>query len=127
MTTDNFPPPKTGLARLVSAFRNSLSGFAFAWKEAAFRQECVMALALVPAAFWVGQGWVETALLISLVVLVMAVEILNSAIEAVVDRFGPDWNIYAKAAKDMGSAAVLLCLVLCGAIWAWALWRKLAI
>lgn len=86
-----------------------------------------MALALVPAAFWVGQGWVETALLISLVVLVMAVEILNSAIEAVVDRFGPDWNIYAKAAKDMGSAAVLLCLVLCGAIWAWALWRKLAI
>lgn len=118
--------PASGLRRLINAFRNSMAGFSAAWHEAAFRQEAILAIILIPAAFWVGQNWLETALLCSLVILVMVTEILNSAIEAVVDRFGPEWNSYSKAAKDMGSAAVLLSLLLCASVWAWAIWERLS-
>lgn len=118
------PPPKHGLARITAAFTNSMAGFAQAWQEAAFRQEAIAAVVLIPASFWVGRGWLETAFLSALVVLVLVTEILNSAVEAVVDRFGPEWNEYAKAAKDMGSAAVLLALVLCIAVWAFAIYAR---
>ncbi|RMX07660.1 diacylglycerol kinase [Corticibacter populi] len=116
---------KRGLARLVSAFRNSMAGFAAVWQEPAFRQESALALVLVPAAFWVGQSWVEVALLCALVLLVLVVEILNSAIEAVVDRVGPEWHALSKSAKDMGSAAVLLSLLLCALVWGWAIYERL--
>ena len=81
---------------------------------------------MVPAAFWVGRGWVEVALLAGSVVLVLIVELLNSAMEAAVDRISLELHELSKKAKDFGSAAVLLSLVLCGGIWAAALWQRLA-
>lgn len=117
--------PPTGLTRVVRAARNSYEGLLTAWREPAFRQETVLAIVLVPAAFWVGRNWLETAFLIALVVLVLVVEILNSAIEAVVDRIGPEWHTLSKNAKDLGSAAVLLSLALCLLVWAWALGVRL--
>ena len=72
----------------------------------------------MPAAFWLGRSWVETALLAGSVVLVMIVELLNTGIEAAIDRIGPEWHDLSKRAKDMGSAAVLLSLLLCAGIWA---------
>lgn len=118
------PTPKKGFARLVAAFKNSMAGFHEVWHEAAFRQECIAAVVLIPASFWIGQTWLETAFLSALVIFVLVTEILNSAIEAVVDRFGPEWNQYAKAAKDMGSAAVLLALVLCSITWCYAIYAR---
>jgi diacylglycerol kinase (ATP) len=82
-----------------------------------------LALVLVPAAFWLGQSWTETVLLLSVTVLVLVTELLNTAVEAVVDRIGPEWHAQSKRAKDIGSAAVLLALLLCGGVWLSALWR----
>ena len=79
---------------------------------------------LVPFAFWLGRSWVETALLAGSVLLVMIVELLNTAVEAAIDRIGPEWHDLSKRAKDMGSAAVLLALVLSGGIWLTALWQR---
>jgi diacylglycerol kinase (ATP) len=87
------------------------------WGETAFRQEAMAAVVLLPTAFWLGQGWVETALLAGSVLLVMIVELLNTGIESAIDRIGPEWHDLSKRAKDMGSAAVLLSLLLCGGIW----------
>ena len=115
---------KTGFARIVSAFKNSCNGFAAVWGEPAFRQEMVLAIVLVPAAFFVGQSWLEVCVLIGMVVFVLVTEILNSAVEAVVDRVGPEWHALSKSAKDMGSAAVLLALALCGLTWAWAIYER---
>ncbi|HAJ13395.1 MAG TPA: diacylglycerol kinase, partial [Comamonadaceae bacterium] len=70
--------------------------------------------------------WVETALLAGSVVMVMVVELLNSGIESAIDRIGPEWHELSKRAKDMGSAAVLLSLLVCGGIWLAALWSRLA-
>jgi hypothetical protein len=72
---------------------------------------------LLPLAFWIGRGWVEVALLAGSVLLVMIVELLNTGIEAAIDRIGPEWHDLSKRAKDMGSAAVLLALLLAGGIW----------
>ena len=81
---------------------------------------------LVPAAFWLGRSWVETALLAGTVVLLMVVELLNTGIEAAIDRIGPEWHELSKRAKDMGSAAVLLALLLAGGIWIAALVQRFA-
>jgi diacylglycerol kinase (ATP) len=113
---------RTGLNRLWHAFGYSISGLRAAWYEKAFRQEAVGALILVPLAFWLGQTWIETALLAGSVVLVMVVELLNTGIESAIDRIGPEWHELAKRGKDMGSAAVLLSLLLCIGIWAAAVW-----
>jgi diacylglycerol kinase (ATP) len=102
----------------------SLAGLRAAWGEAAFRQETVAALVLVPLAFWLGRGWVETVLLAGSVLVVMIVELLNTGIEAAVDRIGLEWNGLSKRAKDMGSAAVLLSLVLCASIWLAAVYQR---
>lgn len=108
----------TGLRRIVSATLNSFAGLRAAWRnEAAFRQECVLAAILVPAAFWVGDTAVERVLLIASVLVVLIVELLNSAVEAVVDRIGPERHELSGRAKDLGSAAVLLSLVLAGGAW----------
>ena len=72
---------------------------------------------LIPSAFWIGQTWVEIALLIGGVLLVMIVELLNTGIESAIDRIGPEWHALAKRAKDMGSAAVLMSLLFCLGIW----------
>jgi len=115
-----------GLDRIVHATGYSLAGLGAAWRhESAFRQECMLALVLWPVAVWLGRNWVETALLAGSVMLVLIVELLNSAIEAVVDRVSPDLHPLSKRAKDIGSAAVMLSLVACALLWVSALWRLL--
>jgi diacylglycerol kinase (ATP) len=104
----------------------SLAGLRAGWGETAFRQESLAAMVLLPAACWLGSGWVEVALLAGSVVLLMVVELLNTAVETAIDRIGPEWHDLSKRAKDMGSAAVLLCLLMCAAIWLAALWSRFA-
>jgi diacylglycerol kinase (ATP) len=116
---------RRGLNRLWHALGYSLSGLRAAWDEKAFRQEAVIAFFLIPLAFGLSKTWVETALLVSTVVLVMVVELLNTGIESAIDRIGPEWHELAKRAKDIGSAAVLLSLILCIGVWACAIWANL--
>lgn len=111
-------PGKTGLTRIIHAFGYSMQGFAAAFKmEAAFRQEVLLAIILVPLAFFITTDAVELSLMIGSVLLVLIVEIINSAIEAVVDRTGDEIHELAGRAKDMGSAAVFLALVNVLVIW----------
>ena len=111
-------PKPTGIKRIWLAFFYSMDGFRAAWKgEAAFRQELVLALILLSATGFVGQNAVEYSLLVGSVLLVLIVELLNSAIEATVDRIGPEKHPLSKNAKDMGSAAVLVSLMLVLSVW----------
>jgi diacylglycerol kinase (ATP) len=110
-------PKRRGLSRIWHATRYSLSGLRAGWHEPAFRQELLLGAVLLPAAWVLGRDWVETALLIAVLVLVLVVELLNTAVESVVDRVGTEWHELSKRAKDMGSAAVLLSLLLCGGVW----------
>jgi len=110
---------KTGIRRVIKAAAYSASGLRAAWSnEAAFRQECVLAVILIPVGLVLGQNGVQRSLLIGTVLLVLIVELLNSAVEAVVDRIGTEQHELSGRAKDMGSAAVLLSLVLTGCVWA---------
>lgn len=110
---------KTGLVRIVHAFFNSLSGLADAWvHESAFRQEVLLAAVLIPMAIILPTTPVERSLLIATVLLVLLVELLNSSVEAAIDRIGFDPHSLSKRAKDIGSAAVLVALVLMVAVWA---------
>jgi len=113
---------RTGLNRVRHAFGYSLSGLHAAWYEKAFRQEAVASFVMLPIAFWLGRTWLESALLICSVVLVMVVELLNTGIESAIDRIGPEWHALAKRAKDIGSPAVLLSLLLGIGIWTAAVW-----
>ena len=118
---------RKGLQRILYAARYSCDGLLSAYRrESAFRQECWLVFMLVPAAFWLGTTWVEVALLAGSALLVLVVELLNSAVEAAVDRISLDLHDLSKHAKDYGSAAVLLSLGLCGSIWAAALWQHFA-
>jgi diacylglycerol kinase (ATP) len=117
---------RTGLSRVWHATGYSLAGLRAGWGETAFRQEAVAALVLLPLAFWMGQGWVQVALLAGSVLLVMIVELLNTGIETVIDRIGPEWHDLSKRAKDMGSAAVLLALLLALGIWTAAILERFA-
>ncbi|WP_076998461.1 diacylglycerol kinase [Variovorax sp. KK3] len=117
---------RRGLNRIWHATLISLDGFRAGWGETAFRQEVLLAIVMVPAAFWVGRSWVEVALLVSLVVLVMIVELLNTGIEAAINRVGPEWHALSKNAKDLGSAAVLMSILLCSGVWIAALWHRFA-
>jgi diacylglycerol kinase (ATP) len=108
----------TGLTRILRAFGYSAKGFAQTWREeAAFRQEATLAVLVIPLGAYLGHSGVERALLISPMLLILIVELLNSAVEAVVDRSGMERNRLAGMAKDMGSAAVLLSFVLLGTVW----------
>ncbi|MBS0294209.1 MAG: diacylglycerol kinase [Proteobacteria bacterium] len=115
---------RTGLNRLWHATSYSIAGLRAGWEEKAFRQEAIFAAVMLPLAVWLGRGWVEVSLLASTVVLVLITELLNSAVEAAIDRIGPELHDLSKRAKDMGSAAVLLSLLLCGAVWAGALYQR---
>ena len=109
---------RRGIRRLVNAFFYSLSGLALAFRhESAFRQEIVLALVLVPAALLLPVVPVERVLLIGAVLLVLIVELLNSSVEAAIDRIGFDTHRLSKRAKDLGSAAVLLALGLLLLTW----------
>ena len=117
---------RRGLSRLWHAGRYSLQGLCAGWREsAAFRLELLLALLMLPASAWLGSNWLETAVLAAAVVAVLVVELLNTGIEAAIDRIGPEWHALSKLAKDLGSAAVLLTLLLCGGIWALALCQNL--
>ena len=115
---------RSGLSRLWHATGYSLDGLRAGWNEKAFRQEALLAAVLLPLSLWLGRGWVEVVLLAGSIVLVMVVELLNTGIEAAIDRIGPQWHELSKRAKDMGSAAVLLSLLLCAGIWAAALFQR---
>lgn len=109
---------KTGLTRLINALRYSLDGLAAAYRhEDAFRQETLLALILVPLALFLPASGIGKALMIGSVILVLVVELLNSAVEAVVDRVSLDRHHLAKRAKDIGSAAVLIALTNVAVTW----------
>ena len=119
MTDRNKP---SGMTRLLKAFGNSMKGFAGVYKhEAAFRQELLLAVVLIPLGIYLGHNGIERALLIGSVLLVLVVEILNSAIEAVVDRVGLERHELSGLAKDMGSAAVFLSLTMVAVTWGFVL------
>jgi len=107
--------------RLWRAMKVSLAGWRVALAETAIRQELAMAVVLMPAAFLVGGSPFERAILIGAVLLVIVVELLNTAIEAVVDLVSPEYHVLAKQAKDLGSAAVLLSLIILAIVWLTAL------
>ncbi len=117
----------TGWRRIVSATCNSFAGLRAALRhEAAFRQECALAIVLIPAAVWLGESPVEIVLLIGSVALVLIVELLNSAVEATVDRIGLDHHDLSGRAKDLGSAAVLIALALATLTWCLIGWEHLS-
>lgn len=109
---------KQGLQRLINACGYSRDGIASAWRhEAAFREEVLLAAITIPLGLWLGQTGLERALLVGTILLVLIVELLNSAVEAVVDRVSDERHELSKRAKDIGSAAVLLTLALAAAVW----------
>ncbi|WON76628.1 diacylglycerol kinase [Serratia sp. UGAL515B_01] len=117
----------TGLKRIVKAVGYSYKGLSAAWhNEASFRQELVVAVLAIILAIWLDVGAVARILLIGSVMLVMIIEILNSAIEAVVDRVGADYHELSGRAKDMGSAAVSLTIILALFVWGSVLWVHFA-
>lgn len=116
----------TGIQRIVKAAGYSWQGLRAAWQhEAAFRQEAIAVLVAIVIACWLDVEAITRVLLIGSVILVMIVEILNSAIEAVVDRIGQERHPLAGRAKDMGSAAVLLAILLALFVWITLLWSHL--
>jgi diacylglycerol kinase (ATP) len=116
------PTKPTGLRRLLLATAHSWRGLRGAFRhEAAFRQELALSVVLVPAGVWLGQSGIERAMLVGSVLIVLIVELLNSGIEAVVDRVGLEHHELSGLAKDMGSAAVLISLVNIAAVWGFVL------
>ncbi|HEU4708436.1 MAG TPA: diacylglycerol kinase [Methylophilaceae bacterium] len=115
---------KTGLRRLVNAFGYSMAGIKAAYQnEDAFRQEVLMAIVLIPLALYLGKTGLECAVMIASVMLVIIVELINSSIEATVDRISLENHLLAKRAKDIGSAAVLLSLFTLIVVWSLILFR----
>lgn len=115
---------KKGLQRLLNALGYSKQGLSAAWRhEAAFREEVLLALVTIPLGLWLGQTGVERALLAGSILLVLIVELLNSAVEAVVDKASPEVHELAGRAKDLGSAAVLFSLLFAALVWGCVLWR----
>jgi diacylglycerol kinase (ATP) len=111
-------PGNTGIRRIIRATKYSAQGFGHAWQhEAAFRQEIGLTLVLLPCAIWLGRTGFERFILIICCVFVLVVELLNSAIEAAVDRHGKEHHELSGRAKDLGSAAVFLSLVIVAATW----------
>ncbi|MSR09218.1 MAG: diacylglycerol kinase [Gammaproteobacteria bacterium] len=119
---------KRGLRRIWDAAGYAAAGFAAAWRgEEAFRQEVLAGLVLVPAALWLGQTGLERLLLVATWLLVMIVEILNTAVEATVDRIGDEKHPLSGQAKDLGSAAVFLSLVLTALVWGTVAWQRFGV
>ena len=109
----------SGLARLVKATQFSCKGFKAAFaNEQAFRQELYLSIVLIPLALYFGENGLERALLISVVLLILVIELINSGIEAIVDRVSTDHHELSGRAKDVGSAAVLLSLINAAIVWA---------
>ncbi|MEJ1297528.1 MAG: diacylglycerol kinase [Candidatus Sedimenticola sp. (ex Thyasira tokunagai)] len=112
-----------GLQRIINAYGYSMAGFKACYKhEEAFRQELYGLVVLIPLGLWLGESGIERALLVGSLLLIPLVELLNSAIEAVVDRFGGEMHELSGRAKDIGSAAVFLVIVLAVVVWVLVLW-----
>jgi diacylglycerol kinase (ATP) len=118
---ENLQKQRRGLSRVIHAFGYSLQGLQAGMHEPAFKQEAYIAFILIPLAFYLGSNWVETSLLSGSVIFVLIVELLNTGLESAIDRVGPQWHDLSKRCKDLGSAAVLLSIVLCMSIWLSAL------
>ena len=118
-------PGNTGLKRILNATVFSAQGFAHAWRhESAFRQELTLALVMTPLALWLGRTTYERLMLIACLLLVLIVELLNSAVEAAIDRFGDEHHELSGRAKDLGSAAVFVSLVMVLAVWGTVAWDR---
>ncbi|MDH0306878.1 diacylglycerol kinase [Aeromonas caviae] len=119
-------PGATGITRIINATGYSMKGLKSAWiNEAAFRQELLLILLLMPLAFWIGDSLNEILLLVCISWLVVIVEVLNSAVEAVVDRIGSEHHELSGRAKDLGSAAVFIALALNALVWGALIGRNL--
>jgi len=118
-------PGLTGITRIIAATRNSFRGIRDAWiHESAFRQDVTLSVVLFILSFFLAANPVEWLVLILPLFLLIIVEILNSAIENTVDRFGGEHHLLSGRAKDMGSAAVMFCLVLIAIVWLTMIWSK---
>ena len=114
-----------GIQRLINATGYSVAGLKAAWRnEAAFRQEVLLTLVMSPIALWIGDTMQQRALLIGSLLLVIMIELINSAIEAAIDRIGPERHALSGRAKNLGSAAVLVALINAGLIWAFIAWES---
>lgn len=132
-TPDNTEPTgnalkgKRGVRRLINATRYSRDGLIAAWRnEDAFRQEVALTVILTPLALWLPLPLVEKILLVGVLLILLIVELLNSAIEAAIDRDSMEINSLGKRAKDIGSAAVAMALLLAGGTWVAVLWTNFA-
>ncbi|MDM4767440.1 diacylglycerol kinase [Pelomonas sp. SE-A7] len=127
MSKTNPHKGRAGLDRIIHAAGYSMEGLKAAYTgESAFRQETWLCVVATPVAFWLGRNWVEVALLLGSLALLLIVELLNSAVEAAIDRISFDRHELSKRAKDIGSAAVFIALMLCAGIWGTALWQRIA-
>lgn len=118
---------RTGFDRVIRATGYSVAGLKTAYTgESAFRQEVWLSALLLPLACVVGRSWIEVALLVATVMLVLIVELLNSGIEAAIDRVSFELHDLSKRAKDIASAAVFLSLLLCAGVWLAAIWSRLS-
>ncbi|MGJ8688200.1 MAG: diacylglycerol kinase [Gammaproteobacteria bacterium] len=117
-STAPVPPKRRGIARLIAATRYSFAGLGSAFRsEEAFRLECLALVVLSPLAFVLGDNALEIVLMIGSVILLMIIELLNTAVEAVVDRIGVEYHELSRQAKDIGSAAVFMGMVLVAFVW----------
>lgn len=118
--------PLKGWARLTAAYRNSAAGFRDIWRgEEAFRMEFILFVLSIPASLLLARDLFQAAVLIGVILLLVIVEVLNSAIESVVDRIGPERHELSRMAKDYGSLAVLLATILAGIVWLAALLQRI--
>ncbi len=125
MSEYNNKPGATGMTRVINAFGYSMKGLRAAFaNEAAFRQELLLFVLLSPVAIWLGQSGIEQALLIGSLFLVLLAELMNSAIEAIVDRVGSEFHELSGRAKDIGSAAVLISLANLFVVWTLVLYKQ---
>lgn len=115
-----------GFERIIKACNYSIAGLKAAWREeAAFRQESMLLVFLLPMAFGLGRSLAEELMLMAVCVLVIIVELLNSAIEAVVDRTGDEYHVLSGRAKDMGSAAVFVSIMLALLVWGGVIYARI--
>lgn len=118
-------PGKSGIRRIIDATGYSIKGLKAAWQhEAAFRQEVILFALLTPVAFWLAQNVLELLFLILPLMLLLVVELINSAIESTVDRIGSERHEFSGRAKDMGSAAVMVCLSMALICWSAIIWNR---
>ena len=113
---------RKGISRIMHAGGYSIAGLKAGWQETAFRQEAVLAIFLLPLSFWLGENWIETALLAGSVLFVLIVELLNTGIETAIDRIGLEHHPLSGMAKDLGSAAVFVASLYTALVWGLAAW-----